>query len=109
MEGGLNMDIALGLEALGYSDEEISPYSDGSSYQAMVETWRHSTKSPPSASALQAASDAAIKSIAYIHKREEEYFSVVEQLDMIYHDKMNGTNLWMQHRENVKSNNPKPI
>ena len=33
---------------------------------------------------------------SYIEKRLAEYPSVPDQLDMIYWDKVNGTNLWQQ-------------
>ena len=43
----------------------------------------------------------------YQEKRLEEYPSVLEQLDMIYWDKVNGTNLWQQKISEIKAKYPK--
>jgi hypothetical protein len=47
-------------------------------------------------------SDAAIDS-----QRRAEYGTIENQLDMIYWDKVNGTNLWETHITRVKTDNPK--
>jgi len=44
----------------------------------------------------------------YIQARQEAYGSVQDQLDMMYWDKVNGTELWKEHVDTVKANNPKP-
>jgi len=44
----------------------------------------------------------------WIAKRQEEYGSVQEQLDMQYWDSVNGTTTWQDHIAQVKLNNPKP-
>lgn len=44
---------------------------------------------------------------SYKDFRADNYGSITEQLDMLYWDKINGTNLWMQHIEAVKSKYPK--
>lgn len=43
----------------------------------------------------------------YIEKRRQEYPPVPEQLDMIYWDKVNGTNLWQQKIAEIKAKYPK--
>jgi hypothetical protein len=43
----------------------------------------------------------------YIRLRQEAYLSIGEQLDMIYWDKVNGTNIWMEHISMVKEKYPK--
>jgi len=45
----------------------------------------------------------------WIHKRQRAYRSIQEQLDMIYWDKKNGTNLWEEHIDFVKLTVPKTI
>ena len=40
--------------------------------------------------------------------RRAEYKPIPEQLDMIYHDKKNGTKFWEEHIDGVKRNNPLP-
>ena len=44
----------------------------------------------------------------YIQARQEAYGSVQDQLDMMYWDGVNGTNLWEDHIAQVKEDNPKP-
>lgn len=44
----------------------------------------------------------------YIEARQEAYGSIQDQLDMLYWDKVNGTELWKEHVESVKADNPKP-
>ena len=39
----------------------------------------------------------------YIDERKEAYPSVEEQLDMIYWDKVNGTNLWQEKITQIKA------
>jgi hypothetical protein len=45
---------------------------------------------------------------AYAFTRQSEYAPLKEQLDMMYHDKVNGTTTWEDHINSVKTNNPKP-
>ena len=42
-----------------------------------------------------------------LDKRKHEYGEVGDQLDTIYHDRINNTNLWQDHIAKVKSDNPK--
>jgi hypothetical protein len=48
-----------------------------------------------------------IDSHVYIAKRQQEYPSIIEQLDMLYHDKINNTNTWQTAIEAVKNKYPK--
>ena len=43
----------------------------------------------------------------YIEKRQAEYPLISDQLDMIYWDKVNGTNLWAEKISEIKSKYPK--
>ena len=43
----------------------------------------------------------------YIQKRLEEYPPISDQLDMIYWDKVNGTNLWQEKITGIKNKYPK--
>lgn len=43
----------------------------------------------------------------YIEKRLAEYPSIPDQLDMLYWDKVNGTNLWQAKITEIKSKYPK--
>ena len=44
---------------------------------------------------------------SYAEKRAAEYPPIPEQLDMIYWDKVNGTNLWQQKIAEIKAKYPK--
>ena len=44
----------------------------------------------------------------YKRARQEAYLPLAEQLDMQYWDGVNGTTLWADHIEQVKTDNPKP-
>lgn len=43
----------------------------------------------------------------YAEKRLNQYPHIADQLDMIYWDKMNGTNLWQEKISEIKSKYPK--
>ena len=45
----------------------------------------------------------------YKRARQEAYLPLAEQLDMQYWDGVNGTTLWADHIEQVKTDNPKPV
>lgn len=42
------------------------------------------------------------------YQRDRNYPEITEQLDLIYWDKKNGTNNWLEAINKVKSENPKP-
>ena len=44
---------------------------------------------------------------SYIEKRLSEYPPISEQLDMIYWDRVNGTNLWQEKIAEIKAKYPK--
>ena len=44
---------------------------------------------------------------SYAEKRVAEYPSIAEQLDMIYWDKVNGTDLWVEKIKAIKTKYPK--
>ena len=45
--------------------------------------------------------------LTYAEKREREYPSIQDQLDMQYHDKVNGTNTWKDAIQAIKDKYPK--
>lgn len=45
--------------------------------------------------------------LTYAEKRQNEYPDISEQLDMIYWDKVNGTNLWQEKIAEIKAKYPK--
>ena len=44
----------------------------------------------------------------YARNRAAEYAAIVDQLDMQYHDSVNGTTTWKDHITSVKTKYPKP-
>jgi len=54
------------------------------------------------------AADAWVDPEAYKFARKEAYAPLAEQLDMQYHDTMNGTETWLDHINEVKAKYPKP-
>ena len=46
--------------------------------------------------------------LSYIEKRKKEYPSVTDQLDMIYHDQVDGTTKWRDKIASIKQKYPKP-
>tara|TARA_R100001440_G_C2478062_1_gene112882 strand:+ start:460 stop:744 length:285 start_codon:yes stop_codon:yes gene_type:complete len=48
-----------------------------------------------------------MEAMDYISKREKEYPSIQEQLDMQYWDNVNGTTTWQDAIAKVKADNPK--
>ena len=49
----------------------------------------------------------ALAEASYIQKRLAEYPIISDQLDMIYWDKINGTNLWQEKITEIKTKYPK--
>ena len=44
---------------------------------------------------------------SYVEKRQAEYPSITDQLDMIYWDRVNNTNLWQEKITQIKEKYPK--
>jgi hypothetical protein len=51
--------------------------------------------------------DAWVNPNAYKEARASAYAPLAEQLDMQYHDSMNGTETWLDHIRSVKEAHPK--
>ena len=68
-------------------------------------------ENPPTDEALSAEIDrleAEYNANQYQRDRAIAYPSLQEQLDMQYHDAVNGTNKWQEAIAKVKTDNPKP-
>jgi hypothetical protein len=64
--------------------------------------WLHGT-----AEISKADIDAKKAEFAYLEPRQRAYPSIQEQLDMQYHDAVNGTTTWKDAIAQVKADNPK--
>ena len=94
-----HMKITLALAVLrpstsfkvdGDNDNEITWYTEG--------------VTPPT----QAEIDAQIAIMDVQRTRADSYPSIGDQLDMQYHDAVNGTTTWKDAVAKVKADNPKP-
>ena len=52
--------------------------------------------------------DAWVDPKLYSYARQEQYAPIKQQLDMMYHDQVNGTSTWKDHIAAVKAAHPKP-
>jgi hypothetical protein len=76
--------------------------------EGKITNWPYSQKKP-----TQLELKALIKKhkdhTEYIEKRKAEYPAIEEQLDMIYRDKVQGTDKWRDLITNIKIKYPKPL
>lgn len=79
-------------------NEEITDFSD---YQYLVDAFNTEKQRIADAQAQ------AIANMTYAEKRASAYPSVGDQLDMMYHDQVDGTTTWKDAVESVKTEFPK--
>ena len=74
-----------------------------------IKVWNAPEPQPTEAelAAAEPAADAAEALEATINARRMSYGSTGDQLDMMYWDQVNGTNIWFDHIAQVKADNPK--
>ena len=83
---------------------EVSGNPDGSTITYL------SGQTPPTKSQINAKLkelEAEYDSQSYARSRQAEYPSIGDQLDMQYHDQLNGTTTWKDAIAKVKADNPK--
>lgn len=81
---------------------------EGEDYNNLV--WKDESQTKPTleeVTAKVAELDAEYASTQYQRNRASEYKTIAEQLDMLYWDKVNNTNLWQEHINAVKTKYPK--
>lgn len=83
-------------------NEELTDFSD---YQYLVDAF-NTEKQRLADEKAQADAD-ALASRTYVDDRQDAYPSVGDQLDMIYHDQVDGTTTWKDAVESVKTQFPK--
>ena len=74
-------------------------------------TWEDETQTQPTEQELVAKTEelkADYNAKQYQRDRAEQYPSIQDQLDMQYHDQVNGTTTWKDAIAKVKADNPKP-
>jgi len=97
----------LGREVNLQEDVEIEKNKDG---VETINAWYTSDKAKPTDAQLNALSSqaTALENTATIDgKRQVEYLSWQQQMEMIYKDQKNGTTTYKDHCDKVRSDNPK--
>ena len=75
-----------------------------------IKTWNLAIAKPTDAqlSAADSAADLSERQAAVISTRKQAYGDIGSQLDMQYHDNVDGTTTWNDHVAGVKTANPIP-
>jgi hypothetical protein len=87
---------------------EVILYDDGAG--PYIKEWNATDKIKPTDSQLNATATEATKlenNAKADAKRQKEYLSWQEQMEMIYKDQKNGTTTFKDHCDKVRSDNPK--
>ena len=79
---------------------------DGNTYAGI--NWLDETDTKPTEAEVNAEIDRLNMLETYQIPRLKQYPSIQNQLDLLYWDKKNGTNKWVETIDKVKSDNPKP-
>jgi hypothetical protein len=97
-----------GLEHLGFTPhKDYVLRNDGEG--VYIEQW-NSASPQPTESEIETAHvewQSEYDSKAYSRARADAYASIGDQLDMQYHDSVNGSRTWLDHIEAVKEAHPK--
>jgi hypothetical protein len=70
-------------------------------------TWLNGTQSIPANQILAKQKELQAEYEAKQYQRDRQYPSIADQLDMLYWDKVNGTENWLNSIESVKNRFPK--
>tara|TARA_R100001510_G_C7571866_1_gene147970 strand:+ start:335 stop:748 length:414 start_codon:yes stop_codon:yes gene_type:complete len=103
----IQFDTDISKGHIEYVDDRVNEeITDITSYQSIIDS--HAQKKTELDTQEQKAEDDfnAYKE-TYEYKRSIAYPSIEDQLDMQYHDKINGTTTWEDAVAKVKSDNPK--
>ena len=94
---------AKGIEQLGFVFEKDFYTIEKNGVVELV--WKSYQPQPTEAECE--AAKAEYDSKAYARARANAYASIGDQLDMQYHDSVNGSRTWLDHIESVKDAHPK--
>jgi len=101
------MITSKGLQQLGFAKSDFILQDDGDG--AYIAEWK-SDQVQPSVDEIESAHaewQAEYDSKAYARARADAYAPIGDQLDMQYHDSVNGSRTWLDHIEAVKEAYPK--
>jgi hypothetical protein len=99
------MNIASGLIKLGFKSDIDFIASETGGIQSFV--WLSEASKPTDAEIENASGLYDDEYDANQYQRDRQYPSIGDQLDMQYHDLLNGTTTWKDAIAKVKSDNPK--
>jgi hypothetical protein len=90
-----------------WDDTKVSLQNDGSG--DYIKTWTYSFTQPTDSqiASYETAGNTAEALSGVLNKRQTEYPSIQDQLDMQYWDNVNSTTTWKDAIAKVKSDNPK--
>ena len=88
---------------------EVKLQDDSNGNGPYIKEWNAPEPQPSEAelSSVEANADAIDALIQTLEARRVAYKNVGDQLDMMYWDQVNGTNIWFDHIAKVKADNPK--
>ena len=105
----LSTKIKLYIEANSatWDNTKVSLQNDGSG--DYIKTWTYSFTQPTDSqiASYETAGNTAEALSGVLNKRQTEYPSIQDQLDMQYWDNVNSTTTWKDAIAKVKSDNPK--
>jgi len=105
----LSTKIKLYIEANSatWDATKVSLQNDGSG--DYIKTWTYSFTKPTDSqiASYESAGNTAETLSGVLNKRQTEYPSIQDQLDMQYWDNVNSTTTWKDAIAKVKSDNPK--
>ena len=105
----LSTKIKLYIEANSatWDATKVSLQNDGSG--DYIKTWTYSFSKPTDSqiASYETAGNTAEALSGVLNKRQTEYPSIQDQLDMQYWDNVNSTTTWKDAIAKVKSDNPK--
>ena len=105
------MNVASGLIQLGFDPETDFLCQDNADGNGpYLAEWYSDQPRPSDAAIAEAVTAYETKWEAndYQRQRAVTYWPLADQLDALYWDKKNGTNVWEHHIEAVKAKFPKP-
>ena len=90
--------------------KDVLLQDDSNGQGPYIKEWNLSIAKPTDAqlSAVEAAADLSERQNAVRSARRTAYGDLGDQLDMQYHDNVNGTTTWKDHVAKVKADNPIP-
>jgi len=90
--------------------KDVLLQDDSNGQGPYIKEWNLSIAKPTDAqlSAVEAAADLSERQNAVRATRRTAYGDLGDQLDMQYHDNVDGTTTWKDHVAKVKSDNPIP-